>query len=525
MRKILNFHDNGMSPSEFAPTIELAEGLVPHPSGYRLAGRFNSSVIETFTSIQASTLAAFTAVEYQTPYRIGDNPWVFFATSDFALHAFDLATTDSDTGPTLSVDFTFFCSYDEDVIATNINDDVQVITLSAVTPAWSTLISSTENPRSLFCARVGAHLVLAKVLRGTKIPSSEDTVCWSAADDPTDFEPSEITGADYQRITMTPGSITGLIGGSYGLIFKARAVYRMDPVGRPFVFTFSEISSEIGSPYNRSMVKAGSDVYFLSDRGPAVVRGGQQVQLLSSFFSLGDWVFGNNFLDTGLYGINSIRGEIVATYDRLNDLIFWDLSNEGVEKILCYSVKTDRFSFLDIADMESGIASSSLFRFVEVPAHLHNTLTTRGLPHLWALVKNGTDTVITDLNSNDTQAAKIVTGFFRVSENMSGHIKGARLLWKSDNRQVESGSSPFEVPYDITIKAGSNPISDAYTVSQQLSAPTNYNNEDVLPFNIHGEWFRIILDIPSYDRSSSDVEITALGGIELFFDEEPGVMT
>lgn len=89
--------------------------------------------------------------------------------------------------------------------------------------------------------------------------------CFGDASTSTDF-----SGSGYQDLPDECGQITGMIGGDYALIFKPRAIYRMD--GPPF--TFHPISIGSGTMFPNSIVRYNDDVYYWGPAGLMVIRGG-----------------------------------------------------------------------------------------------------------------------------------------------------------------------------------------------------------------------------------------------------------
>jgi len=96
--------------------------------------------------------------------------------------------------------------------------------------------------------------------------SYQNRVQWSALGDESSWANSATTQADYQDIP-DGGSIVGVTGGEFGLIFMDRAIHRMSYVGSPLVFQFDNISRNLGCYEANSIIQYGGTSFFLGDDG------------------------------------------------------------------------------------------------------------------------------------------------------------------------------------------------------------------------------------------------------------------
>jgi len=104
----------------------------------------------------------------------------------------------------------------------------------------------------------------------TRFPSR---VRWSGYQRPLLWTPSPATQSgwvDRPRI----GRITGLTGGTFGLVLGEDGLDRMDYVGLPSVWQFSTLETDIGCSVPGSVVKAGDVTYWYSRRGWRASSGG-----------------------------------------------------------------------------------------------------------------------------------------------------------------------------------------------------------------------------------------------------------
>lgn len=122
-------------------------------------------------------------------------------------------------------------------------------------------------PVAQYVAVVRDFVVMANVSGAT------NRVQWSAINDAEDWTASASTQSDSQDIP-DEGPVLGIIGGEYGLIFFANAVYRMTYIGSPVIFQFDKIS-DIGILFPMSAARRGDDAYYVSKEGFATIRAGQ----------------------------------------------------------------------------------------------------------------------------------------------------------------------------------------------------------------------------------------------------------
>jgi hypothetical protein len=283
-----------------------------------------------------------------------------------------------------------FVSWGDDVVATNYEDPVQLFDTS-VGGLFADLITepASNPPQARFCAVVGQFLVLANITNRSGY--GEYSVWWSAINDPAKFYEGDLTTqSDYQHLRDTAGSITGIVGGDNGLIFKANAIYQMVYVGPPLLFAFHLLARGQGTSYPRSIVSVGQDVYFLGNGGFYVLRGGMQLE------AIGDGAITKMFLDAA-YGearamvpedtesVIAKDGHVVGAYDPFSGLIFWSYKGDGVsalenDMVLIYNPKEGRWSWcgplsslgLDTSAPVAGATwSSAISAMISIPA-LHN---------------------------------------------------------------------------------------------------------------------------------------------------------
>ena len=88
------------------------------------------------------------------------------------------------------------------------------------------------------------------------------------------------TQTGYYDYEAKDGEITGLSSGDFNLVFQESAIYRLEYIGLPSVFSSQAISTNRGCAAPRSIVSIGQSVFFLAHDG-FCVSNGADVQVLS----------------------------------------------------------------------------------------------------------------------------------------------------------------------------------------------------------------------------------------------------
>ena len=438
-----------------------------------------------------------------------------------------------------------FCSWGNDVVATNYVDDVQWYPdPPSVTGEFEKLITSTAEPKAKFCA-VGRDQLFLAHCQGTGASESfSDTVWWSAVGDPQDFDPDITTLCDNQRLVDTPGQITGLVGGNYVLVFKRNSVYRFDWVGYPVIWDYQVLSYGIGTPYPKSIVKVGNDVFFYSDGGFAVVRDGRSVEYVNSSVRrfLGDPLFSNQGLiyksqTTGIFEDLAVIG----AYDSKSRNVFWFYSGpnallhddyngiyQAFNDAIVLNTSTGKWGYVNTRSDEDTQSSTDKFTKANVTAAI-NVYTPNLVSSAW---NSGSgffgyqyDNVTADQRQvyeqfvdSDPFTSKFITQRFQIEPGVDVKIHGIRPVFSVDrDREAPPGviSNPFP---DITITVESHQ-DPAFNVSKPnpdnvTLTMTDIDNEGWFKGRIAGEWFRFTFEFAEGPRAIKEF-------LGFFVDYEP----
>lgn len=217
-----------------------------------------------------------------------------------------------------------------------------------------------EKPRGRFNATINAFLCIANVDDVSFVDGRPYTLWCSAIGDPTRMHPGDFnTQSTIFQLVSTPGEITGLVGGEYGILLKEDSIYRVDYTGFPEIFTFTQFQIEQGCPYPRSIVKAGGDVYFWGVHGIFRVVNGQRVEDISTGHV-------DKMLFDSLFELFSIESDVsedlrrndakvFGAYDANSENIYWAYKTSAGSDyvntvILCYNTHRKRFTLLTGGD-------------------------------------------------------------------------------------------------------------------------------------------------------------------------------
>jgi hypothetical protein len=223
-----------------------------------------------------------------------------------------------------------FTQFGHRLIAANGNSRLQGWLLGTST-AWADL--DTDAPRSRYVT-----VVRDFVVSGYDSDSGYSyRVQWSALNDETNWTPSATTQADYQDIP-DGGSVVGVTGGEFGLIFMDRSIHRMSYVGTPLVFQFDNISRNLGCYEANSIIQYQGVSFFLSDDGFYACDGQNIIPIGNEkvnryFFNDVDEVFLPN---------------MSAAIDPFRNLVIWSYASKGqggnVNRLLIYNFETKKWS-------------------------------------------------------------------------------------------------------------------------------------------------------------------------------------
>ena len=199
------------------------------------------------------------------------------------------------------------------------------------------------NTSSLF-ADLAADAPIAKyvtvvrdfVVSGNVQSDYPNRVQWSALGDESSWTSSATTQADYQDIP-DGGTVVGVTGGEFGLVFMDRAIHRMSYVGSPLVFQFDNISRNLGCYEQNSIIQYGGTSFFLGDDGFYACDGQNVVPIGNEKVNR---FFFDNVDEATLYLMST-------AVDPAKKLIIWAYASNNsatVDSLLIYNFQTQRWT-------------------------------------------------------------------------------------------------------------------------------------------------------------------------------------
>lgn len=192
---------------------------------------------------------------------------------------------------------------------------------------------AADAPQSRYVTVVRDFVVSGYVNSSTVYPYR---VQWSALGDESNWANSATTQADFQDIP-DGGSIVGITGGEFGLVFMDRSIHRMTYVGSPLVFQFDNISRNLGCYEANSIVQYGGTSFFLSDDGFYACDGQQLLPIGNEKVNRYFW----SDVDEGSISLMS------AAVDPFRKLVVWAYVSKAsatVDKLLIYNYQTGKWT-------------------------------------------------------------------------------------------------------------------------------------------------------------------------------------
>ena len=203
---------------------------------------------------------------------------------------------------------------------------------------------AADAPASRYVTVVRDFVVSGYV--GSTFPSR---VQWSALGDESSWTNSATTQADFQDIP-DGGSVVGVTGGEFGLVFLDRAIHRMSYVGSPLVFQFDNISRNLGCYEANSIIQYGGTSFFLASDG-FYACDGQQI------IPIGNEKVNRFFYDDADEGLLSLMSVAVDPFRKLIIWSYASVSSAVPDKLLIFNFQTNRWS--SGTTSASRVASSS----------------------------------------------------------------------------------------------------------------------------------------------------------------------
>lgn len=372
-----------------------------------------------------------------------------------------------------------FAQWNNTVIATNISDPMQVITLGS--PPFANLAGTPPQARHI--AAVDNFIVVGNTYDAVDLYVPH-RVRWSAIGDPTSWTVSATTQAGYLDLDAADGYIQKVVGGEFGLIFQERAITRMSYIGAPLVWQFDKLESDRGALAANSVVAVGDRVVYLSEDGFMAFDGEQSIpigdaKVDETFFANVD-IANLTHMSVALYPTENIIVWSFASLDStglLNDTLFFYNYSPNSQQRWAYA-KMDNYQLL-------------------TPISQGYTL-------------DGLDVVSTNLDTGIIYSldSKVWQGSLNLLATITSDFKLAIVNGPPLDATIETGESWLEQPNRTFISLIRPHINLAQgTVTVQIAArnlesePISYgpvctmNNQGYVPVRANGRFMRAVFNI------------------------------
>lgn len=328
---------------------------------------------------------------------------------------------------TASDGFWDFKSFDDLVICTNYNDDIQVFDVGSDSE-FSQLSATAPRCRSLM---VFANFLIAlDVVDGDGAnanrvswgPINNPQGVWTAAPTTTQADSQDLRGKDF--------SITGGVAFTdYALIIQGKTIWRMQYQGGATIFSIVKVEEGRGSTIHRSIISDGKRAFFLDSAGYYMHVNGNSIPI------------GNKKIDKTILALidRSNDHRINTSIDSVNKVVMLAFPSIGsvdgrCDKILIYNWADERFTIINQR-------TQLLFTY------LSTGYTLEGIDALFANL----DTVPYSLDSQFWIGGKTLLGAFSVDNKLSifnGDPKTARI-GTPEVRANKSGKTTLHnlIPY------------------------------------------------------------------------------
>lgn len=249
------------------PGVPTIKNVIPHTSGY-LPVRALDEFTDALTARPRGTFYA----------RDKDNNVYTYAGTETAIYSLS-GNSWTDVSRTTSAytsdatDSWQFVKWNEEVIATNFRDEMQLITLGGT--AFADLGGGPPKARHIAAVR---NFVVAGNTNDAVDGNVPNRVRWSAADDHESWTVSASTQADYEDLYGSGGWVQRVFGGEYGVIFQEASIWRMTYQGTPVIFAFDEVLPGHGLIAPGAAAQHGDLIFFLSQDGFEVLTNGSAAQ-------------------------------------------------------------------------------------------------------------------------------------------------------------------------------------------------------------------------------------------------------
>lgn len=426
-------------PTTKNPGCVVADGVIAAEGGYSPLPMPVAKAVPVVGRVRGAELL----------FRPEGSPFIVGGTTNALFVRLNNTVTTQSVGPALADGFSWdFAQFNNFVIATAPGNVPRYIPNYATGVAFEALPGSP--PLARYCERFSEFIMLGN------IDGAESRVQWSSYNSPaTSWAPARITQAGFNDLNPKFGPVTALTGGRYPMVFQDRAVWLVQYVGPPSIWSFTLASEDRGCIAPYSCVTVGSQTFFLSQDGFWLTNGSEFVPIGSQ--RVNRWFFEN--------ADNATLSWTQGTVDWRNKSIVWafrtsQASGPDFDKLLIYSWEQNRFSTATLP-VQRLVGSripgttledlNALFTTLEqVSPNLDSQEWKAGDRILAAFIGNGSGSSFYSTFNGQNMEANWETGFFQPSPGSRVFVSEAQGVFDAtdwamevapvmmDNQRVES---------------------------------------------------------------------------------------
>lgn len=402
---------------------------------------------------------------------------------------------------------------------------------------FADLVTSVDEPRWAFIGTCKSFLIGARLLAGGSgayaAPFSTE-FGWSAINNPTNWTPDTTgtTQCGFAFLADEDGfGINALVVfPEFFLLLKDNSVTQVTYQGGALVWNVQVVASGAfglgGGGWANSCVRSGRDLYYWSKAGPAVVIGGQYVQLV------GEGKF-RRYISDQVRSSSASQSDVVVQGTYLPDYhqIVWCFNNSTEQvatQFVVYDIASYRLTSYQRGN-DPGHASllvtpTTSGNFVETVCAQRFGLSDSAFDRIRCIESNANTRTLTLSSFSDPTSSLPITLKTKIWHPSPDHlalIQKLRLQW-----QMDPTRDGFPVVYpvaSVTMEWSNDPLMRTTIAGNVGSFPVSTANVDSNGFftaaelNVTAGYFRFTVLIPSFSNAQT---LRQVSGIEVLYQEE-----
>ena len=341
--------------------VERAENCLPRARGYSgfpaLVSTSDALVAKAVGAVSARNLTAspVTANTYagtlEEIYSLGaDGTWTVVSKGAVPPPP-PPATYNQNGGGVPAARYWQFVQWANTIIGTNLNDPIQTIALGGTNFAD---LTTDSDYRGRHIAVIRNQVVIGYVYDVTGTTEYPARLHWSGFNDPTTWTPSRVTLADFQDLRGNGGAIQAITGGTVGMVFQEKAIWRMEFIGAPWGFQIDLVEEAVGALAPRSVIRYGNKIFFLAEDGFRMIT----PNIASRTVGQGEAsaLIGEERIDREFLADldENYLDNVTAVVDPANQLIIWSYPGRNSlggepNRLLMYNIASNKWVFGDEA--------------------------------------------------------------------------------------------------------------------------------------------------------------------------------